>query len=260
MKCHSRVRGVVVSTTAVGESNSGIRIYTEAGLLYAMAYGGRSVKSSVRGSNALFTMGNFALEQNKSHYYKIYDILVYEHCYELSSSLPCYYAACACVELVRYLEGSQHDMQFKTLIDVLLYLVSLCRGEKGEHSLRAHAALLVYLWRSLCYNGWHPQKLNNSTKYAGVDYFSLDMVHGAFVPSDTTYTGNSSHNSYISRQYIDILQQTLDKPFSYSADCVWHSSTSHAQKGKLRIAGKHLLQTWEQVLERTLRSVVFVSS
>ncbi len=185
MKCHSFVRGVVVSTKALGEANSIVNIYTESGLIYATAYGGRSLKSAIRGSNALFTMGRFALEQNKNHYYKIYDVLVHEHCYELSSFLQCYYTACTCVELVRYLEGSHHDMQFKTLVDVLLYLVAICRNKKSENDLHTYAALMVYLWRSLCCNGWHPQTIDNS-RYENANCFILDMEHGVFVPYDDT--------------------------------------------------------------------------
>ncbi len=257
MKCHSLVRGVVVSTTAVGESNNSVGIYTEQGLIYAMAYGGRSLKSKLSGSNALFTMGRFALEESKGQYYKIYDVFVHEHCYELSASLSCYYAACVCVELVKYLEGSQHDAQFKALVDALLYLLGLCRREKVEHKLCTHATLLVYLFRSLCCNGWHPQQLEHS-HHVGTDHFSLDMRQGAFVPlASAGY--KSTIKPYISRTCIDAVQQTLAKPFAMSVDHVCDKMAS-SEKKELSIAVKHLLETWQLVLERTFRAALFVTS
>ena len=271
MKKYSQVRGIVVSVEKSGEKNSRLQIYTEMGLLYATAYGGRGLTSSLRGSDALFSMGRFSLEEGRSGFYKLYDAVIYEHCFSLSSSLACYYGACFMAEIVRYMQGTHHTSQFKMLVDALLYAVSISSKEhiqsirdgdvRWYHATRVAVMLLVFLWRSFLFNGWQPSTLHSheSTPHSR---WVLTIQDGVFVPAHAT-------DVYAMRyDYIQMMQNTDKKPFLFAVESFLHAHCTGYDEG-IDISKKsdactqavfHLITTWEHILERNLRLAQFLKT
>lgn len=147
MKCVKK-RGVIVYLSPQGEANRRVGLYTEEGMLYFTIYGARSSKNHHRSSLNLFNMGRFEFTIGANNIHKFVDAQIFERCLALSSDIKVYYAACVGAEIVKIMVGAEHEMQFNVLVHFLLYLINIHTAWQG--------ALIIFLWRSLIYNGWQP--------------------------------------------------------------------------------------------------------
>lgn len=142
-------RGVVVYVSPQGEANKRVGLYTEEGMLYFTIYGARSSKGHTKSALSLFTMGRFVFSTGDKSSLRFVDVNIYEMGTSISEKLEVYYAACTAAEVVKTAIGAEHEMQFKLLVDYLLFLIHCPQFWTS--------GLALFLWRSLVYNGWQPE-------------------------------------------------------------------------------------------------------
>lgn len=297
MKRHVQVRGVVVYAGHSGEHNSRIGLYTEEGLLYATAYGGKSLKSSVRGSDALLSMGRFSLEENKNGFFKIYDAAIYENCYALSRVLSCYYAACSCAEIVKYIQADDHAAQFKLLADALLFLSRLCappensaaenslaKNAAGENSAAPHnvmpapaaniggaglhdpaqagglgiAALAVFLWRSLRVNGWQPEHAAAGVASGAGSSAGSSAARYWTLNMHEGIFSPSQKTAGVRAEHLCVLSS--EGSLAAAARALWASVgvSTEEKNAECKRSALYFARYWEFLLETKLRAAAFL--
>lgn len=230
------LRGVVVYVKSHGESNRRIGVYTEEGMKYVTLYGAKSARKHLQSACALFTMGRFTFTSYK-HSYKIIDIEVYDYGRTLVNTLEIYYAACAGVEIVRKMIDAEHSRQFKCLVDYLLFLIST------PDVLWKHA-LIIFLWRSLHYNGWQPELPQSGTHV----YYRSGQ---GFVSISHSTIDNSVN--CILYTTLRILYEGDVKKYTHAVEDL---SAIHSQE--LSVLMKILFQIWHEILGYTLSLEKFV--
>lgn len=241
-------RGVIVYITEQGESHRRVGLYTEEGMLYFTLYGARSAKGHTKSILSMFTMGTFLFVLGSRNVYKYVDVQVFDSAMALSNTLEFYYSACVGAEIVRLMVGADHELQFKVLVDFLLWLINPAHQEW-------RSALMLFLWRSLVYNGWQP-KIPQKTNFpnAHSQYVRYVDPDGFVDATDMSFLSISELSpSLIQYDLISILEQCKNTNFSKSCELI-----RKFESNKLQSLIEVLFAIWHNILGRKLHSAQFV--
>ncbi len=251
-------RAVSVYKSPLGEMHQRLGFYTEEGMIYTTIYGAKKSKDLSKRALSLFVMGTICVEKRGSNRIDFKTIDVYSNAEGLSQHLPSYYASCLCAELVRFLIGAEHKEQFKVLVDTLLYFLE----NKGRNWKEA---LVLFLWKSLRYNGWQPE-LPASSKTN--DFWEMDTAgmlrliqHKAkkdIIEKEETEKADTVFQKHIEKYvFSPELMTTLKKCTQLcSKDCI-HSLV---QIPRLHSFILFLVLFWQQHLERKINTFQYLAS
>ena len=247
-ECNHSFRGVLVYIIPKADIHQQLGFYTEKGMIYITAYGSRKSKNLHKRTLSIFTMGKIFVIKTKNKKYTFKDIEVYKNGEHLGANLLLYYSSCVCIELVRYLVGADHHIQFKLLVDVLLYSVS-------SSTVHWKESLAFFLWQSLANNGWQPDFTSIAIGQHNDDEKWLLFQNGKVIPyvNNTNNFCNDETKCVLSYS-LAFLLQNISKLHSKLAI----ESFSHINSQLLSQFVKFLIHQWKYLLGRKLMSMSFL--
>lgn len=229
-------------------------------MVYVTAFGARKSRNLNKRSLSLFVMGRVTVESRKNSAFTLKDMEIYNNSEALSVTLPAYYTACICVELARAAVGADHRLQFRILVEILLYLIENAGKQWRE-------ALAVFLWQSLENNGWQPELPSTISAHR---YWVLDYT-GALEPQHDTEKLPEQKSSRKNRDYVS--HNDYSTPYRIQAKILELLKTHARQSSKNAVEAltainsetissfiRFLLNFWQKLLGKPILSVKYIQN
>jgi DNA repair protein RecO (recombination protein O) len=146
-------QAIVLKTYGIGETHKGVVFLSrESGLMEAMAYGAKQIKSRLRSLTEVFSISRFYLYQNPvKQKYKITDAEMIYNFEGLRQNLKRYYTASLWAEIIlkSFAGGEQGHNLFDLLQDSLIFLNN-CQEDKIDY------VSLFFMWHFILISGFKP--------------------------------------------------------------------------------------------------------
>lgn len=209
------VKGLVIRTTDVKESDRIITIFTEdLGVISAMAIGARSLKSRKMSSTMQFCYSSFVLSQ-RGEYYRVKEAELIDSFYGIRNTLEGLALAGYIAEVLSDVTVAQADRELLRLSLNTLYAIS-----EGKHSIKKIKA--AFEIRCAATLGFMPDVIGCSECGKRDGNFYLDIMGGSILCYDCNQKRekmhalpNDPHESHI----VSILSETAKVALEYSIHC-----------------------------------------
>ena len=209
------VRGLVIRTTDVKESDRIVNIFTEErGTISALAVGARSLKSRKMSATMQFCYSSFTLSK-RGEYYRIKEAELIESFFGIRNTLEGLALAGYVAEVLSDVAVAEADRELLRLSLNTLYAIS-----EGKHSLKKIKA--AFEIRCAAALGFMPDVIGCSDCGGRNGNFYLDIMGGSVLCYECNSKREKAHalpeNPHESR-IIAILSETAKVALEYSIHC-----------------------------------------